>query len=120
MRGIFIRIFAALAVLVGMMCLTSCTREIRGPSDELRMFRWRCEEENGCAAALSFGDTDACLTIDNDAYSLSIEGLCAVDDHSMTICDSESGKNYSFGYLLYGDRIVLRYGTGELTLDKTE
>ncbi|MBQ3284134.1 MAG: hypothetical protein IJH40_00705 [Ruminococcus sp.] len=120
MRGFFMRFSVLGAVWICTLCLVSCTRVINRASDELRMYDWRCEEDNGCIVSLSFDDTDADLNIGNDAFSLDICGLCIADDDSLTICDVGSGKNYNFKYQLYGDRVELRFGSGVLELKKTE
>lgn len=120
MRGIFMRVTALCAIVSCAVCLASCTRVINSASDELRMYRWSCEEENGCCVTLRFDDTDAYLHIENDAYTLDIGGLCAADKDSLTICDNESGNHYTFGYHLYGDRVELSAGTGVLKLHKVD
>lgn len=120
MRGFFMRFSVLGAVLFFAFCLVSCTRVINSASDELKLYQWRCEEDNGCIVTLSFDDTDADLNIGNDAFSLEISGLCAADDDSLTICDAASGRNYTFQYRLYGDRVELRFGSGVLELMKTE
>lgn len=120
MRGLFTRFSVLGMVLISAFSLVSCTPVINNASDELRMNDWRYEGDNGSTVSLSFDDTDAYLYIENAAYTLDISGLCAADDDSLTICDTDIGKNYSFGYHLYGDRVELNFGSGVLELLKTE
>ena len=120
MRGIFMRVSIVVIAICGAFGLSACTRVIENASDELKMYHWACEEENGSQISLSFEDTDACLTVENEAFSMNIEGLCIADDDSFTICDSKSKNNYTFGYQLYGDRVELSFGSGMITLDKVE
>lgn len=105
--------------LSAVMLLPGCTRVIRGPADELRMFDWQSELEGGNTVTLSFEGSDATLRADGGVDSLILEGLCAVTDDTVVICDSETGYNYSFGYKLYGDRIELSIFDSEITLKKT-
>ena len=120
MRGIFMRVSIVIIAICGAFGLSACTRVIENASDELKMYHWACEEENGSQISLSFEDTDARLTVENEAFSMNIEGLCIADDDSFTICDSKSKNNYTFGYQLYGDRVELSFGSGMITLDKLD
>ncbi|MBQ3265565.1 MAG: hypothetical protein IJH07_07285 [Ruminococcus sp.] len=115
------RVLFRMAVLAAVvMTLVSCTRIISSPADELRMYSWRGEAENGSTAALTFDDTDGSFVIENDDSSLTLSGLCFADDEKIIICDDESGQNYTFAYRLYGDRVELTYDGSTLTLDKTD
>ena len=118
MRGLFLRLSAVCVLVIGIISLVSCTRVISSPSDELKMYRWTCEEENGCSVSLSFDETDAELSVVNDSFTFDIKGLCVLDEDTLTICDSDSGNNYSFGYQLYGDRVELSFNAGVLELNK--
>ena len=114
MRGKFI----IAAVLSAVMLLSGCDRNIRGPADELRMYGWQSELEGGNTVTLSFDGSDATLSADGGVDPLLLEGLCAVTDDTVVICDSETGYNYSFGYKLYGDRVELSIFDSEITLKK--
>lgn len=116
----FMRVIILLTALISVFCLTSCTRVINSAADELRMYQWLCEQENGTVVTLSFDDTDAALNIGNDSFSLDVEGLCTVKDDKLTICDAESHHNYTFGYRLYGDRVELNFGSGVIELKKAD
>ena len=100
------------------MLLSGCSRVIRGPADELRMFSWQSELEGGNIVTLSFDGSNAALSADSGVDSLLLEGLCAVTDDTVVICDSVTGCNYSFGYRLYGDRVELSVFDSEITLKK--
>ena len=88
MRGKFLRFFLLIAAV---MCLASCTRVLNSPADELRLYAWEYESDNGSCVSLQFDDTNA------------------YDD---------SGLHYSFCYQLYGDRVELSVNGGVLSLEK--
>ena len=115
MRGKFLRFFLLIAAV---MCLASCTRVLNSPADELRLYAWEYESDNGSCVSLQFDDTNAYLTIENDTDSLTLSGLCIATDDRLTICDDDSGLHYSFCYQLYGDRVELSVNGGVLSLEK--
>ena len=98
--------------------LAGCSRTIRSPADELCMNRWGTVTENGNRIDLAFDDDTAAFRAENDAFSLSISGVYSVDDTTLMINDSTTHLDYSFFYVLYGDRIELTYGDATLLLSK--
>lgn len=106
-----------LAILIGVL-LCGCTRTIRDPADELTMFSWEAESENGSCVQLSFDDNTARFTAQNDTFVLSIDGVYLIDDTTIVISDAQTLMNYSFTYLVHGDSVDLTYGGGTITLDK--
>lgn len=115
MRGKF---FILMSLTLAVLLLTSCTQVISSPSDEIRMFRWHGEYENGNAADLSFSDNDAVLSLTLSDHTTEFSGLCVTTDDRLIICDKTDGSNYAFGYRLFGDRVELSYNGAVLTLDK--
>lgn len=108
------------SVLLTAVFLTGCVPVINSPSDELRMYTWQSELENGNIVSLSFDEDNGYLNIKNTDFTLNIGGLCILSDDRITICDKESGLNYSFGYTLYGDRVGLNYNSSVLSLKRTD
>ena len=115
MRGKLILISLLMIVTLS---LTGCRRVVDSPADELRMYAWYGESENGNTASLSFDENKASFEAKGDDISLSLSGLCILTDDRMIICDTDSKMNYSFGYDLYGDRVELSYNNSVLPLDK--
>ena len=98
--------------------LCACRADFSSPADEIRLFSWRGETENGNTAELSFVDDEAVLTAHSDKWDVQISGLCALTDHTLVICDTNSEMNYTFRYQIHGDRIELTYDSGTIVLDK--
>ena len=98
--------------------LCACSPVINSEKDEIRLYEWIGEYNNGNSADLRFDGSDACLTVKNSDFSFDIEGLCSLKDDSFLIFDSESGMNYTFGYVLHGDCIELSYNGDTIVLEK--
>ena len=109
----FLTVLLAICVL-----LSSCSRVIVTPADELCVNSWSNSFDNGNAASLSFGEDTCSLVIENGDHVLDLFGIYAVTDDSLLICDSDSGLHYTFGYKLHGDRVELEYSGGVLELMK--
>lgn len=117
MRGRFFIISLLLAIVI---VLTSCVTVVNGPADELRMYSWHAERENGDIVTLRFNDGKAALYADNGDFPLCLSGLCIITDNTLTICDEATKTNYTFGYTLYGDRVELSCNNSVLTLQKAD
>ncbi len=115
MRG---KYFVTALLLVIVFILSGCTRSVKGRSDELRMYDWQSEFDNGNTVSLSFDGSDATLIIVNDDHTLDISGLCAIDNESFVIFDENSDTNFAFDYKLYGDRVELSADNGTISLKK--
>ena len=100
------------------MILTSCTRTIRSASDELPMFQWEAQYDNGNHASLIIEDDIAEFCVDNDAFALNLSGDYLIDDDSLTIFDNTTQMSYHFGYLIHGDSVELTFGDGTIVLNK--
>lgn len=117
MRGKFLYVVLLLMVVLS---LSSCVKSIQRPADELKMYTWSSDFDNGVDVTLYFTQTDGYLDIEGDDEPLHIGGLCMLTDDDLLIFDDDSGMNYSFGYRLYGDRVELSRDGSVLTLKKDE
>ena len=99
--------------------LAACSRTIRSQRDEIAVFIWSGELENGKSAQLSFDDRKAYFTASGDDYELAIRGVCQIDDECFVILDEETHNTYCFDYILHGDSLELTYSGGTIILDKT-
>ena len=98
--------------------LCSCARVIRSPHDEITMYSWHRECENGNVISLSFDGDDAVFSAKNDRFSLHISGYCLVGDDRLVIFDRKTQVNHSFSYILHGDCVELSCYGGTVKLDK--
>ena len=100
------------------MLLSGCSRVIRGPRDEIRLYDWVGEFDNGNTAELSFCDSDAAFMVENSDFTLDIIGLCSLTDDSIVIIDDTDDISYEFEYELHGDSVELCYCGDTVTLEK--
>ena len=84
------------------------------------MFAWRSSGESGCTVSLTFDEDTASLSCSGAGTSFTLDGRCFLTDDRLIICDEESGQNYSFGYVLHGDRAELSYNGSVITLGKLD
>ena len=98
--------------------VTACSRVIDSPADELSLYRWRGEYENGNSAELYFDGDNGYLSLRGEDIDLDLSGLYVVTDDSLIICDDRSGVHYNFAYRLHGDRIELFSNDGSVVLAK--
>ena len=110
--------FVLLMIVLCALISTACVRTINTPVDELRMYSWRGEYENGNSAELSFNGSNGTFRVTNRDFSFELSGLCVMTDDRMILCDDASTVNYSFGYRVHGDRVELTYNGSTLSLDK--
>ena len=106
--------------LIAAVCLvlSGCTPTVNGPRDEIRLYDWVGEFDNGNTAQLCFYDSDAAFTVENSDDSLDIVGLCSLTDDSIVIIDSSDDVSYEFDYELHGDSVELSYHGDTVTLEK--
>lgn len=116
MRG---KLLSVVILLAAVLSLSGCVKSIQRPSDELKMYTWSGEFDNGADVTLSFSQTSGYLDIESES-PLHIGGLCMLTDDNLLIFDDNSGMNYSFGYHLYGDRVELSRDGSVLTLKKDD
>lgn len=101
-------------VLIAVTLLTSCTRILSNPSDEIKLNNWKAELKNGYTVTLDFVGDNADLELNGDIKT-SIKGLCVIDSEEMIIYGAEP---YVFRYALSGDSLKLIRGKGKVTLLK--
>lgn len=107
---------ASLLLICTLLC--SCSRSVRSPSDELRMYAWSAELENGNRVSLQIDDDKARFTASNDAFTLTVSGAYLIDDELLVISDEATRMNYSFRYQVHGDSVELSCGDGTIILQK--
>ena len=116
------RVFKAALCFFSVACvcflLCSCTRVVRSEKDEITMFSWYSELDNGNKLSLSFGEDEALFNAENDGFSMEISGYYLIDDERFVIFDEDTKMDYTFIYKLHGDRVELSFGDGTITLDK--
>jgi len=101
-----------------MMLLCACQRSVDSPSDEIVLFDWRSESDNGNTVSLRFEEDSAIFTGENDSFHVSVSGYCAMYNDRFIISDTKTRDNYTFHYQLFGDHIELTYGDGTISLNK--
>lgn len=113
-----VKIRLAAGICAVWLLLAGCSPVIRGPRDEIRLYDWMSEFDNGNTVSLTFSGSDASFEVRNKAYTLIISGLCSVSDDSLLIIDEDDGVSYTFDYHLYGDSVDLRFRGDSITLEK--
>lgn len=98
--------------------LCACERVIRDASDELVMNSWSAALDGGAKVSLTFEEDNAVFSVTNGDVSSSLEGLCILSAEQFTVCDEETGENYTFDYRLFGDHIELTYNNSTIILLK--
>ena len=111
---------ACVIICVTLICLSlsGCRRVIRGPRDELVMYSWGADMDNGNKVSLVFDGDKAAFRAENDAFTLEVGGVYLIDDESLIICDEATYMNHRFDYTVHGDCVDLSFGDGTITLDK--
>ncbi|MBQ6152406.1 MAG: hypothetical protein IJJ15_01510 [Ruminococcus sp.] len=115
---IFALILIALQISVILFFLYGCTRIISVASDELVMFSWRSASDRGAEVSLSFDEDNAVFSYTYNDVNCTVEGIYVASCDSFTICDDNSGTNYTFEYILHGDRLELSYNNSLIILEK--
>lgn len=83
------------------------------------MNTWYFENKNGVYAQLSFNDNIASLQITSiNEESVLISGQVLVNESEIVITDTETKQSFVMTYELYGDKIILKYDTYQLTMTK--
>ena len=111
-----IAVFAALALICLMM--TACVQTVASPKDEIRLYDWAGEYENGNAVSLHFSDRNADFCAVNKDFTVDISGVYSVTDDSLVIFDDDKGVGYEFAYQLHGDSLELSYHGDSIVLEK--
>lgn len=105
---------------VCMLWCASCGQIVQNASEELKLYEWQRENENGTKISLRFSEDTAFLSIQGDEdIACEISGLCVTDGNTFFISDISMMKNVSFTYKVYGDHLDLTYGGSTVSLEKT-
>lgn len=107
-----------LSAVILALLLTSCSRAVLSPADELCMFNWRSLTDNGNKLSLSFEGDEAEFTAESEDFQLVVRGIYILDNERLVISDADTSYNYVFGYTVHGDCVELEYGGSVLKLDK--
>lgn len=109
-----------IAILLCLLCLflSGCTPVINSARDEIRLYDWIGEYENGNRAELSFSGTNAQFTVTNPDFKLDISGLCSLTDDKLLVFSEQNQLCYEFSYVLHGDSVELYYHGDPLILEK--
>lgn len=111
-------ILIVMQILLFALFLYGCARVIRDASDELVTHSWRSLSESGAEVSLSFDSDTAEFTVSNGDVNCVLRGIYTASPDCITICDENSGDNYTFEYILHGDRIELSYNNSMIILEK--
>ena len=100
--------------------LTSCGKQvINCNADEIKLFSWSFNGEQGLSANLEFENDNAVLTIDNNDKHCTIGGLCIIGENSLLIADNSLQKDFLFDYKLSGTELTLFYDEKEINFKKS-
>lgn len=111
-------LFICLA-LVCMLWCSSCSQIVQTSSEELKLYEWQRDNENGTQIFLRFSEDTALLSIQGDKeVTCEITGLCVANEETFVISDTSMMKNISFNYKVYGDHLDLTYGGSTISLEK--
>lgn len=108
----------ALAICMLLLLLCGCTPKIDSARDEIRLYDWVGEYENGKRAELSFTDSNAEFTMSDPDFELTVSGLCSLTDDTLLIFNDHNSLTYEFTYTLHGDSVELFYHGDPLILEK--
>ena len=83
-----------------------CKRQIMTKADELMSASWSAQDGYGKKITLSFTQNEALIQLEAKDFTGQICGPATVKE------------NYIFGYVLFGNKIDLKYGDKTVTLRK--
>ncbi|MEE0265660.1 MAG: hypothetical protein UD936_08555 [Acutalibacteraceae bacterium] len=110
--------FMLLLVCFAVFLCGCTTQQITSPENELMDYRWEKSDKYGKRMSLSFDENTASLKIITTDFDYTITGTALVDSETIKISDDNLKQTYSFGYILYGDKIEIAYGENRIELDK--
>lgn len=113
-----LRTICICGLIVTGILLSGCKRTVSSPSDEIRLYSWSAELDNGNTATLRFKDDNADFKVNNKDFSLDISGYCHIEDDSISVYDNSTEEYYRFIYTLHGDSLELGYMGGTIKLSK--
>ena len=99
--------------------LASCTQIVSNNADQIRLNNWKTVLKNESIVTLNFNEDIANFTVKkNNKTYLKLKGVCIFDKDSLVIFDEKTSYNYSFDYIVTGNKLKLNYGGNSITLKK--
>lgn len=112
-------VFATMLVII-VLVLSGCSKVVMNSADELTMYMWGAQLENGNEISLKFDDDNATLSlILFDDEKVIINGLCELSDTAFVIHDEKTKTPYAFSYIVHFDRVEIIYGENTVSLYKS-
>ena len=106
-------------LLIFMLNLSGCCKsKITTKADELMSASWSAQDGYGKKITLSFTQNEALIQLEAKDFTGKICGTATVNDDTLEIADKSLKENYIFGYVLFGNKIDLKYGDKTVTLRK--
>ncbi len=106
-----------IALLIILLC--GCTQQqITNTADELTMYSWSNIDKYNKEITLSFKEDVATLSIKTPDYSGVVTGTAIINESSIIISDNTLKQNLTFDYVLYGNKIDLKYNESTIELRK--
>ncbi|HHZ06421.1 MAG TPA: hypothetical protein GX401_06515 [Clostridiales bacterium] len=112
-----------IVLLCALMCMLMCgcmKEQINTIPQELKASVWKGEDDFNKGAVLSFDGDTATLLLKNGDDKVSIIGNAMIDDTAVTITDEALAEEFTFNYVLYGDKIEITYDNSTITLDRVK
>lgn len=109
-----------LCLVLTVILLCGCTKqEITSTADELTMYSWSNSDKYDKKITLYFNDDTATIVIYTPEYSGCITGNAIVSNTSLSISDNNLKQNFTFDYVLYGNKVDLKYNGNTIELQKS-
>ena len=107
------RRFAFILCIITFACVFSACKDVNITSaDELTAYRWCVLNQSGVSATLAFDKASGTAYMkitDQNGEEAQIKGVFAVDKNNFYITSEDLSKNYTFGYKVFKDRVLLTY-----------
>ena len=116
MKKILCVLFCLLLIFV----FSGCQQVVVNNADELTMYSWESEFDNGTIVSLTFDENVATLHILlSDGSEKQIKGLCELSESAFVIHDSLTKKPYAFSYIVNFDRVEIVWDENTVSLYKS-
>lgn len=108
-----------LLLLIFMLNLSGCCKnKIMTRADELMSASWSAQDRYGKKITLSFNQNKALIQLETKEFTGEIYGMVTLNDDTLEIADKALNENYVFKYVLFGNKIDLKYGEKTIELKK--
>ena len=111
--GVLLLLFISVLNLSG-----CCKRQIMTKADELMSASWSAQDNYGKKITLSFNQNKALIKLETKDFTGKIYGMVTLSDDTLEIADKALNENYVFKYVLFGNKIDLKYGEKTIELKK--